>query len=109
MIYPPFCEIAVFSVYSLNRTEAENGAIELFRLLVNGVKGDFSDVKLNILGPSVAAIPKINNKYRYRLMIKFKSFARFGALLKASLSEYYQSDFNKTTTVSVDINPENAL
>ena len=109
MIYPPFCEIAVLSVYSLNRTEAENGAKELFRLLVNGVKGDFSDVKLNILGPSVAAIPKINNKYRYRLMIKFKSFARFGALLKASLSEYYQSDFNKTTTVSVDINPENAL
>ena len=109
MIYPPFCEIAVLSVYSLNRTEAENGAKALFRLLVDGVKGEFSDVKLNILGPSVAAIPKINNKYRYRLMIKFKSLARFRALLKSSLAEYYQSDFNKTTTVSVDINPENAL
>ena len=109
MIYPPFCEIAVLSVYSFKRTDAENGAKEIFNLLVKGVQEAFSDVKLNILGPSVAAIPKINNKYRYRLMVKFKSFSRFRALLQASLSEYYQSEFNKTTTVSVDINPENAL
>jgi primosomal protein N' (replication factor Y) len=81
MIYPPYCDIAQLVVQSTRRTDAENGINQLFSLLKSNVENDFCDVKLNVLGPSVATVPKVNNKYRYRLIIKFRSFARFSDLL----------------------------
>ena len=109
MIYPPYCDIAQLVVQSTRRTDAENGINQLFSLLKSNVENDFRDVKLNILGPSVATVPKVNNKYRYRLIIKFRSFARFSDLLDKCLLEYNNSVFAKTSTVSVDINPESII
>ncbi len=109
MIYPPYCDIAQLVVQSSRRLDAENGINHIFSLLKGNVENDFNDVKLNILGPSVATVPKVNNKYRYRLIIKFKSFARFSELLQKCLLEYNNSLFGKTSTVSVDINPETII
>ncbi len=109
MIYPPYCDIAMLVVQSTNRNTAEMGVNHLFSLIVDNVNGEFSDVKLNILGPSVATVPKVNNKYRYRLIIKFRSFARFSELLDKCLLTYHNSFEGKKTTVSVDINPENII
>lgn len=109
MIYPPYCDIAMLVVQSTNRSAAEAGINNLFSLIVDNVKSEFNDVKLNILGPSVATVPKVNNKYRYRLIIKFKSFARFSELLDKCLLTYHNSYEGKKTTVSVDINPENII
>lgn len=109
MIYPPYCDIAMLVVQSINRSAAEAGINNLFCLIVDNVKSEFNDVKLNILGPSVATVPKVNNKYRYRLIIKFRSFARFSELLDKCLLAYHNSYEGKKTTVSVDINPENII
>ena len=109
MIYPPYCDIAQLVVQSGRRADAENGINYLFSILKKGVENEFSDVKLNILGPSVATVPKVNNKYRFRLIIKFKSFARFSALLDNSLLEFNNSVYSKTSTVSVDVNPESII
>ena len=109
MIYPPYCEIAQLVVQSSRRADAENGINHIFSLLKNNVENEFNDVKLNILGPSVATVPKVNNKYRFRLIIKFRSFARFSELLQKCLLEYNDSLFGKNSTVSVDINPESII
>lgn len=109
MIYPPYCELAMLVVQSESRSDAKAGIDYIFSRLVENVNNEFSDVKLNILGPSVATVPRVNNKYRYRLIIKFKAFNRFAELLNKSLQEYYNSKYGKNTTASVDINPENII
>ncbi len=109
MIYPPYCELAQLVVQSTRRADAEQGVNHLFSLIVSCIQNEYSDVKINILGPSVATVPKVNNKYRFRLIIKFRSFARFSELIDECLIEYNSSNHGKNSTVSVDINPESII
>lgn len=105
MTYPPYCDIAQVSVQASNRDDAEKTVSQVFKMLTEGLKSEYSDVKVKILGPSPAAMPKVNNKYRYRLLIKAKNNKRFRELLRKATSVKCERD----TTVSVDINPETII
>lgn len=105
MIYPPYCDIAQVLVQSSSRDDAENTSRDVFGRLTEKLGGEYSDVKVRILGPSPAAFPKVNNKYRFRLIIKAKNNKRFRQLLKIATDVKCERD----TSVSVDINPETIL
>lgn len=105
MIYPPYCDIAQVLVQSASKEDAQNTSREVFGLLTEKLGGEYSDIKVRILGPSPAAFPKVNNKYRYRLIIKAKNNKRFRELLKIATDVKCERD----TSVSVDINPETIL
>jgi primosomal protein N' (replication factor Y) len=102
MIYPPYCDIAQITVQSLSRTDAESTAKEVFSAFTKGINGEYSSVKVRILGPSPAATPKVNNKYRYRMIIKSKNTKAFRDLLRISTG----IKAPRGTSVFVDINPE---
>ncbi|MBE6781601.1 MAG: primosomal protein N' [Ruminococcaceae bacterium] len=105
MTYPPYCDIAQIVVSSSFKELAENTASEVFRVVTEQLKEGYSDIKLRILGPSPAATPKVNNKYRYRLIIKAKNNKRFRELIRKATSVKCEKD----TVVSVDINPETII
>ncbi len=109
MIYPPYCELAQIVLQSQLRESAQRAAHFVFENLKAKVGTEFSDVKINILGPAIANVPKVNNKYRYRLLVKFKSFARFGELLHNVMGEFFESEFSRKSSISVDINPESIV
>lgn len=109
MIYPPYCEIAMIVLQSEARKNAQNAANFVFKTMVDKINLKYPEIKVNILGPSIASIPKVNNKYRYRLIVKFRGFEKFSLLLRETIDEFYESEYNKTATVSVDINPENIV
>lgn len=105
MIYPPYCDIAQVSVQATSRADAEKTSADVFNVLAKELKGEYSDIKVKILGPSPASTPKVNNKYRYRLIIKAKNNKRFRELLRKATAVKCDRD----TTVSVDINPETII
>ena len=105
LTYPPYCDIAQITVQSSDRDLADEAAKEVFKIITEKVKTDYSDIKLKILGPSAAAMPKVNGKYRYRLIIKAKNSARFRELLRSAVLIKTQRD----TSISVDINPETVI
>ena len=105
MIYPPFCDIAQVSVSATSKADAEQTCKDIFDALKNGAEGKYSDIPIRVLGPSPAATPRINNKYRYRLIIKTKNNRRFRALLREATNQKCPRD----TSVSVDINPETII
>ncbi len=105
MIYPPYCDIAQIVVQSPSRQDAEATAKQIFKTFTDGINGEYSSVKVRILGPSVAATPKVNNKYRFRLIIKAKNTKAFRELLRASTAVKAP----RGTSVLVDINPETIL
>ena len=109
MIYPPYCEIAMVVFVSEGRMNAENASNYFFQTLVAKINGEYSDIKLNVLGPSVAGVPKVSGKYRYRMLIKHISSKRFNNLLNECILEFQKSIWNKSTSLSVDINPENII
>ena len=105
MIYPPFCDIAQVSVSATSKADAEQVCKDIFDALKNGAEGKYSDIPIRVLGPSHAATPRINNRYRYRLIIKTKNNRRFRELLREATNLKCPRD----TSVSVDINPETII
>ena len=105
MIYPPFCDICVVSAQSLSREKAEKTINDIFTNIKKLIENEYKTVKVIILGPSVAAIARVNNKYRFRMIIKCKNNAEFRKMLRAALD----GKSGDQTTVSVDMNPETVI
>lgn len=108
MIYPPFCDIAQIVVQGAERQNVEDTAKSVANSLKLAVEGDYQDVKLIVLGPTVAQVPKLGGKYRYRLIVKFKNSKRSRELFSKILMEY-GSDSKRAANVYIDINPESMI
>ncbi len=105
MVYPPFCDICVVSSQATSSDNASKAIFEVFENIKNLIKTKYKDVKLIILGPSAATVMKVNNRYRFRMIIKCKNNSSFREMLKSALDIKQISD----TSVSVDINPETVI
>ena len=66
------------------------------------IQKEYKNVKVIILGPSPASMAKVNNRYRYRMIIKCRNNAEFREMLRKAIDIKLVKD----TCVWVDINPE---
>lgn len=105
MVYPPYCDICVVNSYSFSKENAENVINDVFSNIKKLIEKKYSAVKLIILGPAASSIPKVNNKYRFRIIIKCKNNAEFRDMLRQALDVKLPQD----SAVSVDINPETVI
>ncbi len=104
MIYPPFCDICVIGTRSISRDNAEKS----IKLIFEEIKKELavnSGIKVIILGPAPAGIPRVNNRYRYRMIIKCKNNKEFRGMLQKALETKLVGD----TTAFVDFNPESII
>ena len=106
MIYPPYCDIVSVTVASLRADLASLAANKFVKIFTDGINGDFSDIKAIVLRPTPTAVPRVNNKYRYRIIIKCKNNKRLRELLNHSIENYNGFPVSKQATLSVDINPD---
>lgn len=65
--YPPYYYICDILVTSNDFNTASNGANKVKKYLDSVLKEEYI-----VLGPSVSSIVKLNNKYRFNIMIKYK-------------------------------------
>lgn len=108
MVYPPFCDIFMLGVSASTQNAALFSAKKLFNIIKEMPEKSEKDIKMIVLGPTVANVPKVNSKYRYRILIKTKNSAEFRKLMADSLSEFYKNT-DKSVGVFVDINPESVI
>ncbi len=106
MIYPPYCDILSVMTSAATQGLAAKAAEEFVNILTKLLKGEFSDVKMIILRPTPTVVPRVNNRYRYRTIIKCRLNNRARAVVTAALDEYFKTEMGKRATVSVDVNPE---
>ncbi len=105
MIYPPYCDICVVSVQSVFEQKAKSVIQEIFENIKQGANSSEPKIKVIILGPSPASVAKINNRYRFRMIIKCKNNKQFRKMLNEAIMVKTNADVN----VSVDINPESVI
>ncbi len=105
MIFPPYCDICMVYVQSLDCKLALDAINEIFTNIKTAIQKEYKDIKLIILGPAPATVPKVNNKYRFRIIIKTKNSARFREMIRAATEIKLKRD----TYIGVDINPENII
>ncbi|MBR6514794.1 MAG: primosomal protein N' [Clostridia bacterium] len=103
LVFPPFCDIFLITVTGANEQECIkscHGFLERLKQLL----AENPSVKMQIFGPFEAPVYKINEKFRWRLVIKTvnnkTTRAMFSYLIGESLSKA-----GTKCSVSIDINP----
>lgn len=101
LIYPPFCEFINFVFTDEDKSKAKNTAVNFQKRLKNYTN------KFNVMFYSVGEAPmfKINNKYRYRFLMK----TRYSKELYDCIGALYREFLTKkgSSQISIDVNPSN--
>lgn len=101
--YPPFCDIIVLDFSSLNKHEIQRDTKKLHQYLKNRIINEKFGVLL--YSPLPCPIEKINDRYRWRIIIKCIYDEKMNKLLKETLEEFYKLKTN--TRLSIKQNPNN--
>ncbi len=94
--YPPYCYICLIKISSKDYKIASDISIKISKYLKDKIKEEI------ILGPSTANIFKINNEYRFQIIIKYKDIKNIKKYL-VMLEERFFND--KKVKVDIDFNP----
>lgn len=101
--YPPFCDIIVLDFSSLNKHEIQRDTKKLHQYLKNRIINEKFGVLL--YSPLPCPVEKINDRYRWRIIIKCIYDEKMNKLLKETLEEFYKLKTN--TRLSIKQNPNN--
>ena len=97
--YPPFYYLSLITVSH----EQLMTVVTATEKIVNYVRSQVSNNAV-VLGPAASPIPRINNRYRYQCLIKYKREPNMAKMLKTILDQY-QTDTKSGLLVTIDVNP----
>lgn len=100
--YPPFCDIILISFNSLNETNIKNISNEMYKKLLEKLNQE----EFKIFRPMPSPIDKIQNRYRWRIIIKGNMTVEANEVLNQTLKEIYSRNI-KDIRISIDVNPNN--
>lgn len=109
MLYPPFTDICVLAFMGREQIQTAKTAdafLQSFSMLAHQ---DYPDLPLRVLGPAPALVSRLNNKYRYRIIIKFRSCKAFRELMSKMMTEFGKKREYSGISVYADINPDTIL
>ncbi len=101
--YPPFCDIILIRINSENANKVKEVSEKIYRNLKKQ-----NDGSLLIYKPLPSPIDKIQNVYRWRIVVKGKLNRKTLYILNKVVNEFYNSKV-KDVSVIVDSNPNNML
>lgn len=96
---PPYCDMVEFCIISKEQPKGEqaaNYAVQQLRLLSQNK----TNIAMQVFGATTFTVHKVNNKYRFRVIIKCKYNKEFKNLLKSLLESMY--NHNKSVDCYVD-------
>ncbi|MDO4747913.1 MAG: primosomal protein N' [Eubacteriales bacterium] len=105
MLYPPFAQLCLVGFVCDNSVKVSKAAGAFLNLLTESLNREFSDIPIRILGPSASAVPKVNNKYRYKIILKCRNDSKFRAMLASVLREFSKKKEYLDVTVFADMHP----
>ncbi len=109
MVYPPYCDMCSICFISELEVKALNASRDFLAALRSTCAEEFKDVKIIVLGPMPPRLSKINNKFRYRIIIKCKNNKRLRNMLSNLLISFGKNKKYSDVGIAVDMNPENLI
>lgn len=102
--YPPFCDIILIGFNSLSEKEIK----EVSEKAYNYLKLNLNEEEFIVLKPMPSPIDKIQNKFRWRIIVKGNMTEEANEILNNCLKEIYNANY-KNTKVSIDVNPNSMI
>lgn len=97
LVYPPYCNLALVRIMGKNYESVLKESDKIANYLnINLNK------KVNILGPSSASMPKVNDIYYFHIILKYKDTKEIKDCLKFILEKYQN---NRFINIDVDFCP----
>ena len=100
--YPPFCDIILIGFNSYQEQEIKKVSSKIYQYLEQRLDKE----EFKVLRPMPCPIDKIQNRYRWRIIIKGRMTEEANEILNACLKEIYQENI-KDTRIAIDVNPNN--
>lgn len=97
--YPPFYYLTLITVSHEHLVEVVSATEKIASFIRSRISN-----QAVVLGPAASPIPRVNNRYRYHCLIKYKREPELFKTLKTILDQY-QSDAKSGLLVSIDVNP----
>ena len=104
MKYPPFCDIIIIGFNSLDETEIKKVSNKAYEYLIKKLNNE----EFKIFKPMPSPIDKIQNKFRWRIIIKGNMNVQANEILNELLKDIYNQNI-KNTKVSIDVNPNSMV
>ncbi|MEK3887026.1 primosomal protein N' [Bacillus sp. FSL K6-3431] len=98
--YPPFYFLAMITVSHEDLMKAYATTDKIAKYM-----GTKISKEAIMLGPVASSIPRINDRYRYQCLIKYKHEPELNEALKKVLEHYQQQYIKEGLTISIDVNP----
>ncbi len=102
VVFPPFCDIAIFSFTSSSEQKIIEAAEE-FTKRYDTLINDYSELKLIRMGPFRDGIYKIGGRYKNKIIVKYKDSKYCRRFFRKLISESPQD--RQSVMTELDINP----
>lgn len=106
MLYPPFADLVTVGFVGALEEQVRQAGERFLEMLRTLASEEYGDLPMRALQPAPAAVARISNKYRYRLIIKCKNDRRFRELLSRLLIAFRQEKIFSNVTVIADTCPD---
>ena len=101
--YPPFCDIIVIGFNSNSESKIKAISENMYKSLI-----EKNLENCNIYKPSPSPIDKIQNRYRWRIIIKSNMNEKLNDILNQELRKIYEKN-DRSVNISIDVNPNNMI
>ncbi len=102
--YPPFCDIIVIGFNSVNENKIKKVSNQIYKNL----KVNLENKGFKVFIPMPAPIDKIQNRYRWRIIVKGNMTEQINAIINKELKEIYNQNL-RDIRITVDVNPNNMI
>lgn len=105
MLYPPFADICLIGFSGIYEGLTLKCASHFQKSIVETVKSNYKDMPLRVIGPSQGSIYRINNKFRYKTIIKCRNSKDFRSVINKVLLDFSGKKEFRNVSITVDMNP----
>ncbi len=109
MIYPPYCDICALCCTAEDEAKALQAAQQVLTRLKEMAQNEYQDQHIIVLPVMPPRIGKMNNRFRFRILIKCKNTRRFRHMIHTLLVDFGRMPSMHAVSFSADINPENLM
>ncbi|MCR5122558.1 MAG: primosomal protein N' [Ruminococcus sp.] len=109
LLYPPYCDICAVSFSSVMESRVIEGSGFFLELLKEYISAKNIKIPLRVLGPSPCTLGRINNRYRYRLIIKCRVSQQFRDMITCCLGGFFAERKFSEVRITADINGDISL
>ncbi|MBM7692322.1 primosomal protein N' (replication factor Y) [Peribacillus deserti] len=98
--YPPFYFLALVTVSHEDLMKTVSVTEKITKFLSSGLSSDSV-----VLGPAASPISRVNDRYRYQCLIKYKREPELRGMLKKIVEHYQKETHQDGLQISIDLNP----